>query len=42
MAGNEERMIRNRGKKNIVLKVNNLKHKVGINFKLIRKEKENE
>ena len=42
MAGNEERLKRNKGKKNTVLKVQNLKHKISMKFiKPIRKEKEN-
>ena len=43
MSGNKERAIRNKGKKNTVLKVNSMKHKVGIRFgkPLKKKEKEN-
>ncbi len=41
MATNKEREIRSKGKKNTVLEVHNLKHKIGLNFKPIKKEKEN-
>jgi len=42
MAGNKERLERSKGKKNTVLKVNNLRHVINVNFKsLKKKEKEN-
>ena len=41
MAGNKERLERNKNKKGTVLKVNKIKHNIGVNFKQNRKEKEN-
>ena len=41
MAGNKERIERNKNKNKTVLQIKGMKHNSGVNFKQNRKEKEN-